>query len=69
MSNEKNTIKDEKLENVSGGAIRPKYVSSFFCEKCGKTIHLNGVYTLGRACSPVYLADPMPDDSAFFRCC
>ena len=49
MSNEKKTIKDEKLENVSGGAIRPKYVSSFFCEKCGKTIHLSGVYTLERA--------------------
>ena len=40
---------DEKLNQVSGGAIRPKYVSSFFCEKCGKTIHLNGVYTLDKA--------------------
>jgi hypothetical protein len=49
MSNETKMLKDEKLENVSGGAIRPKYVSSFFCEKCGKTIHLNGVYTLERA--------------------
>ena len=49
MSNEKKMLKDEKLENVSGGAIRPKYVSSFFCEKCGKTIHLNGVYTLDKA--------------------
>ena len=49
MSNEKKILKDEKLENVSGGAIRPKYVSSFFCEKCGKTIRLNGVYTLERA--------------------
>ncbi len=49
MSNEKKMLKDEKLENVSGGAIRPKYVSSFFCEKCGKTIRLNGVYTLERA--------------------
>ena len=49
MSNETKMLKDEKLENVSGGAIRPKYVSSFFCEKCGKTIRLNGVYTLERA--------------------
>ena len=49
MSNETKMLKDEKLENVSGGAIRPKYVSSFFCEKCGKTIYLNGVYTLERA--------------------
>ena len=49
MSNEKKMLKDEKLENVSGGAIRPKYVSSFFCEKCGKTIHLNGVCIQERA--------------------
>ena len=40
---------DDKLNQVSGGVIRPKYVSSFFCEKCGKTIHLNGVYTMERA--------------------
>ena len=39
---------DDKLNQVSG-AVRPKYVSSFFCEKCGKTIHLNGVYTLDKA--------------------
>ena len=45
----KTAITDEKLAGVSGGAIRPKYVSSFFCEKCGKTIYLNGVYTLDRA--------------------
>ena len=45
----KTAIEDEKLAGASGGAIRPKYVSSFFCEKCGKTIHLNGVYTLERA--------------------
>ena len=42
-------LSDEKLNQVSGGAARPKYVSSFFCEKCGKTIHLNGVYTLDKA--------------------
>ena len=45
----KSAIADEKLTGASGGAIRPKYVSSFFCEKCGKTICLNGVYTLERA--------------------
>ena len=45
----KTTIEDARLTEASGGAIRPKYVSSFFCEKCGKTIHLNGVYTLERA--------------------
>ncbi len=44
-------LNDESLNAVSGGAggNRPKYVSSFFCEKCGKTIRLNGVYTLERA--------------------
>ena len=49
---DKNTterLNDQQLEKASGGAIRPKYVSSFFCEKCGKTIHLNGVYTMERA--------------------
>lgn len=45
----KTVLEDEKLAEASGGAIHPKYVSSFFCEKCGKTIHLNGVYTLDRA--------------------
>ena len=39
----------ERLEKVTGGAARPKFVSSFFCEKCGKTIRLNGVYTLEKA--------------------
>ena len=42
-------VEDEKLSAVSGGAGRPRYVSSFFCEKCGRTIHLSGVYTLDRA--------------------
>ena len=42
-------VVDEKLTGVAGGAGRPKYVSSFFCEKCGRTIHLSGVYTLERA--------------------
>ena len=44
-------LDDGSLNEVTGGAggNRPKYVSSFFCEKCGKTIRLNGVYTLERA--------------------
>ena len=44
-------LDDESLNAVSGGVggNRPKYVSSLFCEKCGKTIRLNGVYTLERA--------------------
>lgn len=45
----KTAIPDEKLAGASGGAIRPKYVSSFFCEGCGKTIYLSGVYTHDRA--------------------
>ena len=42
-------LNDSQLDQVSGGVIRPKYVSSFFCEKCGKTIRLNGVYSLEKA--------------------
>ena len=44
-------LDDDSLNAVSGGVggNRPKYVSSFFCEKCGRTIRLNGVYTLDRA--------------------
>ena len=44
-------LNDESLNAVSGGVgrNRPKYVSSFFCEQCGKTIRLNSVYTLERA--------------------
>jgi hypothetical protein len=50
MNNRKaSAVSDDMLDKVAGGAIRPKYVSSFFCEKCGKTIRLNGVYTLDRA--------------------
>ena len=40
---------DARLDQVTGGAVRPKFVSSFYCEKCSKTIHLNGVYSLERA--------------------
>lgn len=42
----------EKLSQVTGGTEireKKKYVSAFFCEYCGKTIHLNGVYDLERA--------------------
>ena len=42
-------ISDDRLEKVSGGAARPKFVSSFYCEKCNQTIRLNGVYSLERA--------------------
>ena len=42
-------LSENRLDEVTGGAIRPKYVSSFFCEKCGKTIYLNGVYTKEKA--------------------
>ena len=43
------SLPDDQLAKAAGGAGRPRYVSSFFCEKCGKTIRLNGVYTLERA--------------------
>ena len=40
MNNRKaSAVSDDMLDKVAGGAIRPKYVSSFFCEKCGKMIH------------------------------
>ena len=44
----KQALGEGQLKQVSGGA-RPKYVSSFYCEKCNQTIHLNGVYSLERA--------------------
>ena len=42
-------LNEEKLEAVSGGAKREKYVSAFYCEYCRETIHLPGVYTLDKA--------------------
>ncbi len=44
-------LDDGALFEVSGGvgSSRPKYVSSFFCEICNRTIRLNGVYTLEKA--------------------
>ena len=49
VQNEIKAISDASLEKVSGGAARTKFVSSFYCEKCNKTIRLNGVYSLERA--------------------
>lgn len=43
----------QQLNEVTGGkgetGKHEKYVSAFFCEACGTTIRLNGVYTLERA--------------------
>ena len=43
----------DALAKASGGAKKrdpqDKYVSAFYCEYCGKTIHLNMIYSLGRA--------------------
>ena len=47
-------LDDSALENVIGGVRRDsvpreKFVSAFYCEACGKTIHLNMIYSLDRA--------------------
>lgn len=42
-------LNEEKLEAVSGGVKREKYVSAFYCEYCRETIHLPGVYSLEKA--------------------
>lgn len=46
-------LSDDALDEVIGGAGAPrpktKFVSAFYCEHCGQTIHLSGVYTLERA--------------------
>ncbi|MCR5136316.1 MAG: hypothetical protein K6C12_04390 [Oscillospiraceae bacterium] len=43
-------IRNEDLDKVTGGAAqREKYVSAFYCEYCGKTIHLNFVRALDKA--------------------
>lgn len=50
MEIKKQEIRSEDLEKVTGGAKhREKFVSAFYCEYCGKTIHLNMVYSLERA--------------------
>ena len=47
-------LDESALENVIGGVSsdnrkREKFVSAFYCEACGKTIHLNMIYSLDRA--------------------
>ena len=50
MDNSKMVIDSEKLKDVTGGVgIRDKFVSSFYCEYCDKTIKLNMVSSLERA--------------------
>ena len=50
MDINKETILPDDLEKVTGGVRRrEKFVSAFYCEYCGKTIHLNMVYSLERA--------------------
>ena len=57
MPNQKNAamrIDDNALEQVIGGvsrdtAKREKFVSAFYCEHCGKTIHMGMIYSLERA--------------------
>ena len=48
--NGKLTLEPDELKSVNGGiGLRDKYVSSFYCEYCGKTIKLNMVSSLERA--------------------
>ena len=58
MNSKKNNgfvqLADSDLDRVVGGVSRDtmkreKFVSAFYCEQCGKTIHLNTVYSLERA--------------------
>ena len=47
-------IDDTALEQVTGGVSRDttkreKFVSAFYCEHCGKTIHMGMIYSLERA--------------------
>ena len=42
-------MNESQLKEVSGGKIREKYVSAFYCEYCRETVHLSGVYSLSRA--------------------
>ena len=50
MDNNKRTLENEEMKKVTGGVgIRDKFVSSFYCEYCDKTIHLNMVSSLERA--------------------
>ena len=48
--NKKLPLEPDEVKGVTGGVgIRDKYVSSFYCEYCGKTIKLNMVSSLERA--------------------
>ena len=50
MTNWNEPLNPEELSKINGGAMKKdKYVSAFYCEYCGKTIHLNMVYSLERA--------------------
>jgi hypothetical protein len=50
MDNNKTKLSAESLKNVTGGiGLKDRYVSSFYCEYCGKTIKLNMVSSLERA--------------------
>ncbi|MBQ7693025.1 MAG: hypothetical protein IJT29_05390 [Oscillospiraceae bacterium] len=51
--NDREMLSDDALDAVIGGVGHPKqktkFVSAFFCEYCGETIRLNGVYSEDRA--------------------
>ena len=50
MDNNKTKLSAESLKNVTDGiGLKDRYVSSFYCEYCGKTIKLNMVSSLERA--------------------
>ena len=50
MDHSKTKLNAESLKNVTGGiGLKDRYVSSFYCEYCGKTIKLNMVSSLERA--------------------
>ena len=50
MEDKKVPMNPEELNSISGGnMIRDKYISSFYCEYCGKTVRLNMVSSLERA--------------------
>ena len=50
MESKKEALNLDDLGSISGGAKkREKFVSAFYCEYCGKTIHLNMIYSLERA--------------------
>ena len=50
MDNNKTKLSAESLKNVTGViGLKDRYVSSFYCEYCGKTIKLNMISSLERA--------------------